>query len=164
MNKIVIVILLMLGLSPAAHACTTCNVELQHAISQSADAAGLFRIFLPFILLALLVGWLYYTNRRRLHLDQKNNNPSTIPLLSATTVIGIGIGGFIDGIVFHQIMQWHSMLSRILPPATWIAKSVNMFWDGIFHIVIYLRQYSITLGPVSSILDSSVYHNYCDDK
>lgn len=56
-----------------------------------------------------------------------------MPLLTATTVIGIGVGGFIDGIVFHQIMQWHSMLSRILPPATWIAKSVNMFWDGIFH-------------------------------
>jgi uncharacterized membrane protein len=24
-------------------------------------------------------------------------------------VLGLGLGGFIDGIVLHQIMQWHNM-------------------------------------------------------
>ena len=48
-------------------------------------------------------------------------------------VLGIGIGGFIDGIVFHQMLQWHEMISNKIPPITLEAKSVNMFWDGIFH-------------------------------
>ena len=48
-------------------------------------------------------------------------------------VLGIGIGGFIDGIVFHQILQWHEMLSNKISSTTYIGKSVNMFWDGIFH-------------------------------
>ena len=48
-------------------------------------------------------------------------------------VLGIGIGGFIDGIVFHQILQWHEMLSNVIPSTNYIGKSINMFWDGIFH-------------------------------
>ncbi|RYZ51931.1 MAG: DUF2243 domain-containing protein [Chitinophagaceae bacterium] len=48
-------------------------------------------------------------------------------------VLGIGLGGFIDGIVLHQILQWHEMLSNKLPPVNLVAKSVNMFWDGVFH-------------------------------
>lgn len=48
-------------------------------------------------------------------------------------MLGIGIGGFVDGIVLHQILQWHEMVSNILPPTTYVAKSANMFWDGIFH-------------------------------
>lgn len=58
---------------------------------------------------------------------------SPVPLTAAATVLGIGIGGFIDGIVFHQILQWHEMISNKIPPVTYITKSVNMFWDGIFH-------------------------------
>ena len=26
-------------------------------------------------------------------------------------VIGVGLGGFVDGILLHQILQWHHMLS-----------------------------------------------------
>jgi uncharacterized membrane protein len=26
-------------------------------------------------------------------------------------LLGIGLGGFFDGIVLHQILQWHHMLS-----------------------------------------------------
>ena len=26
-------------------------------------------------------------------------------------VLGIGLGGFLDGIVLHQILQWHHMLT-----------------------------------------------------
>ncbi|GEO11427.1 membrane protein [Segetibacter aerophilus] len=53
--------------------------------------------------------------------------------MAAATVLGIGLGGFIDGIVLHQILQWHEMLSNKIPATTYIGKSVNMFWDGIFH-------------------------------
>lgn len=57
-----------------------------------------------------------------------------IPFTFASLILGIGIGGFIDGIVFHQILQWHGMLTNQLPPNTVDAKSINMFWDGMFHI------------------------------
>lgn len=49
-------------------------------------------------------------------------------------VLGIGMGGFIDGIVLHQIAQWHNMGSAILPPVTMLAMSRNMVWDGLFHL------------------------------
>jgi uncharacterized membrane protein len=27
----------------------------------------------------------------------------------AGIVLGLGLGGFVDGITLHQIMQWHNM-------------------------------------------------------
>ena len=26
---------------------------------------------------------------------------------------GIGLGGFVDGIVLHQVLQWHHMVSDV---------------------------------------------------
>jgi uncharacterized membrane protein len=49
--------------------------------------------------------------------------------------LGLGIGGFIDGIFFHQIAQWHSMGSTILPPTTVEALTQNMRWNGLFYIL-----------------------------
>ena len=34
----------------------------------------------------------------------------------AGIVLGLGLGGFVDGITLHQIMQWHNMGSAVLPP------------------------------------------------
>jgi uncharacterized membrane protein len=48
-------------------------------------------------------------------------------------VLGLGLGGFFDGIVFHQILQWHNMGSAVLPPTTMEAMGRNMRWDGFFH-------------------------------
>jgi uncharacterized membrane protein len=64
------------------------------------------------------------------------------PLLVAGTMLGIGMGGFIDGILFHQILQTHNMLSAKFP-TTQVADpvqlavnlEVNMFWDGWFHVL-----------------------------
>lgn len=61
------------------------------------------------------------------------------PLVSAGLLIGMGMGGFVDGIVFHQILQLHGMLSARYPktgidPATALVNvEFNMFWDGVFH-------------------------------
>jgi hypothetical protein len=30
---------------------------------------------------------------------------------AASVVLGVGLGGFIDGIILHQLLQWHHMLS-----------------------------------------------------
>ncbi|MGE0759070.1 MAG: DUF2243 domain-containing protein, partial [Pirellulaceae bacterium] len=37
------------------------------------------------------------------------------PLISAGTLVGIGMGGFVDGILFHQLLQSHNMLSARFP-------------------------------------------------
>ena len=55
------------------------------------------------------------------------------PLIAAGTALGIGMGGFVDGIVFHQILQFHNMLSAVRPPSTLVNAEINMFWDGLFH-------------------------------
>ena len=48
-------------------------------------------------------------------------------------VLGIGFGGLFDGIVFHQVLQWHHMLSTPAPPVTVAALELNTLADGIFH-------------------------------
>jgi uncharacterized membrane protein len=60
------------------------------------------------------------------------------PLLAAGILMGIGLGGFADGILFHQILQLHSMLSNKLPRTTVVNLDINMFWDGLFHAFCYL--------------------------
>ena len=52
----------------------------------------------------------------------------------AGVLLGIGLGGFVDGIALHQIAQWHNMGSAVLPPTTMDAMKQNMAWDGWFHI------------------------------
>jgi uncharacterized membrane protein len=55
-------------------------------------------------------------------------------LTSSGFVLGLGLGGFIDGIALHQIAQWHNMGSAVLPPTTMDAMMQNMRWDGLFHL------------------------------
>jgi uncharacterized membrane protein len=67
------------------------------------------------------------------------------PLIAAGLVLGVGMGGFVDGILFHQILQWHNMVSAKYPTAGSVPLTdqdvltlrrnveVNMFWDGMFH-------------------------------
>lgn len=39
-------------------------------------------------------------------------------------LLGLGLGGFVDGIAFHQILQWHHMLSDYGAYATtWPTRS-----------------------------------------
>ena len=56
----------------------------------------------------------------------------------AGILVGVGMGGFVDGIVLHQIFQWHNMVSNWIPPTTMEAMSVNMVWDGVFHAFVWV--------------------------
>ncbi|WP_426061090.1 DUF2243 domain-containing protein [Hymenobacter sp. B1770] len=60
------------------------------------------------------------------------------PLIAAGILLGAGLGGFVDGIVLHQILQWHNMLSAQLPPDTLVRSKVNMYWDGLFHAAVWI--------------------------
>jgi hypothetical protein len=64
--------------------------------------------------------------------------PRHSPMIGAGILIGAGMGGFVDGIVFHQILQWHNMLSAQLPPVDVVSIKVNMLWDGLFHAGVWI--------------------------
>ena len=55
----------------------------------------------------------------------------------AGITLGIGLGGFVDGILLHQIFHWHNMGSAVLPPTTLAAIEQNMAWDGMFHLAVW---------------------------
>jgi uncharacterized membrane protein len=58
---------------------------------------------------------------------------------SAGILFGLGLGGFFDGIVLHQILQWHHMLtSSGYPPDSVRNLEVNTLWDGLFHASTYV--------------------------
>lgn len=61
-------------------------------------------------------------------------------LIRAGLLLGVGLGGFFDGIVLHQILQWHHMLtSEGSHPANTVAGlETNTLWDGLFHALTYL--------------------------
>jgi uncharacterized membrane protein len=68
-------------------------------------------------------------------IQNKMNNK---PLVAAGTLLGIGLGGLFDGILFHQIMQIHSMLSAKLLQDELVNVKVSMFWDGIFSALTWV--------------------------
>jgi uncharacterized membrane protein len=54
-------------------------------------------------------------------------------------VLGIGLGGFVDGIVLHQILQWHHMVSSAGYPPTDVGNlRINVFFDGFFHAMTWI--------------------------
>jgi len=65
-------------------------------------------------------------------------SPHRGALIAAGCLLGAGLGGFLDGIVLHQILQWHNMLSTRIAPVDVVAIKVNMLWDGIFHAFTWL--------------------------
>jgi uncharacterized membrane protein len=54
---------------------------------------------------------------------------------TAAVLLGLGLGGFFDGIVAHQILGWHHMLSSWYPPVTPETLHLNMLGDGLFHLL-----------------------------
>lgn len=71
------------------------------------------------------------------------------PILSGI-FFGLGLGGFFDGIVLHQILQWHHMLTSAGYPANTLDNlEFNIVWDGIFHASTYL--FVVTASPSSGV-------------
>jgi uncharacterized membrane protein len=131
------VFVITIFLSVSASACPFCNQEISQAIFDSQFYPNLLTMLSAFIVIAVVVAVLALLTAKRYRANVSKYptrqilNP--VPLTTTSLILGIGIGGFIDGIVLHQILQWHEMLSNKIPPDNYINKSVNMFWDGIFH-------------------------------
>jgi uncharacterized membrane protein len=58
---------------------------------------------------------------------------------SAGILLGLGLGGFFDGIVLHQLLQWHHLLTSAgYPPDSVDNLKINTLWDGLFHAGTYI--------------------------
>jgi uncharacterized membrane protein len=67
--------------------------------------------------------------------------PATVaprPFVLPAIVLGIGLGGFLDGLVLHEILGWHHMISAVDAPVTVEALRQNVLADGLFHAVAWI--------------------------
>jgi len=54
---------------------------------------------------------------------------------SAGILFGLGLGGFFDGIVLHQLLQWHHMLTSFGYPADNVRNlEINTLWGRYFSL------------------------------
>ncbi len=65
---------------------------------------------------------------------------TSTPLKAPAFVMGLGLGGFIDGIVMHQILQWHHLLTDTgdHPSDTVAGLEANTLADGLFHLATWV--------------------------
>jgi uncharacterized membrane protein len=61
-------------------------------------------------------------------------------ITTAGIFLGLGFGGFFDGIVLHQILQWHHMVSHVddYPTTTVAGLEANTLGDGLFHATTWI--------------------------
>jgi uncharacterized membrane protein len=56
------------------------------------------------------------------------------PLAGTGFFLGMALGGFFDGILLHQILQWHHLLSNVDAARD---MRVQIMADGVFHALMY---------------------------
>ncbi|MCW2241286.1 DUF2243 domain-containing protein [Azospirillum canadense] len=68
-------------------------------------------------------------------------HPSPTPVPSGLSwagyLLGFGLGGFFDGILLHQVLQWHHLLTGLEAPAFRDIR-VQILADGLFHALMYV--------------------------
>lgn len=55
------------------------------------------------------------------------------PSRAAGLLLGLGFGGLVDGILMHQILQWHHLVSSYEDADTVSGLKLNTLADGFFH-------------------------------
>lgn len=107
-----------------AHACPNCatsrTVWSEVLANDPASIGGILTLAF-FVVAGLIVASAQFMHRSRL-------------LFGGALLLGAGLGAFLDGIVLHQVLQWHAMISSVLEPTDLVSSKVNMFWDGVFHL------------------------------
>jgi len=117
--------------------CVSCNPTLQNAVFDDRFLGRLLILAAPLPLVAGGIALVVYAIGKQTQLNGSDRS-AAVRTLAAVMTIGVGLGGFVDGIVLHQVLQWHEMFSNTQPPHTLLDKSVNMFWDGLFHAATWL--------------------------
>ncbi|MDB5747111.1 MAG: hypothetical protein JWP72_1959 [Massilia sp.] len=71
----------------------------------------------------------------------RRSDASAIPHLRSLAwagfLLGFAMGGFFDGILLHQVLQWHHLLS-LVPGEPFRDIKVQILADGLFHVLMYL--------------------------
>jgi uncharacterized membrane protein len=72
--------------------------------------------------------------------SQEGHSPAPAFPKAPGLLLGMGLGGFIDGIVLHQVLQWHHLLTGTgdNPMTTVRGLEDNTFADGLFHLSTWL--------------------------
>jgi uncharacterized membrane protein len=67
---------------------------------------------------------------------RSEKSPAWVPAF----VFGMGVGGFVDGIVLHQLLQWHHLLSHTESgnTKTVAGLELNTLADGVFHSAMWV--------------------------
>ncbi|MEA2322046.1 MAG: hypothetical protein QOD81_1896 [Solirubrobacteraceae bacterium] len=72
---------------------------------------------------------------------QRASPTMTSPPKLPAFLMGIGLGGFVDGILLHQILQWHHMLTGDNggeSMKTVAGLETNTLVDGLFHLTTWV--------------------------
>ncbi len=73
------------------------------------------------------------------------------PSKVAGLLFGLGFGGFVDGILLHQVLQWHHMISHVegYPTDTLAGLEANVLADGFFHVAAWVLVFA---GSVATLV------------
>ena len=84
------------------------------------------------------------------------------PPRTSGLLFGLGLGGFVDGIVLHQILQWHHMVSSVddAPTDTVMGLEVNTLADGFFHLATWLLVVAASITSIRAWRQGRLAPNY----
>jgi uncharacterized membrane protein len=74
-------------------------------------------------------------------MNQPRDPAPVVSVFGPALLLGIGLGGFVDGIVLHQLLRWHHLLSS--RPGSGL--TANLVADGLFHAGTWL---AVVIGLV----------------
>ncbi len=115
--------------------CVSCDLAVQQGIYNKDFLGIMLKIIIPPVVFMIPLIYLYFRSENQTPSLDHYQQPKWIPVAVFSLIIGIGMGGFVDGILLHQLLQWHQMISNQLEPVDLTSKNINMFWDGIFHVI-----------------------------
>ena len=74
------------------------------------------------------------------------------PPRTSGLLFGLGLGGFVDGIVLHQVLQWHHMVSSVddHPVTTVAGLEVNMLADGLYHLATWVLVVAASITTIGA--------------
>jgi len=78
-------------------------------------------------------------------LDDRGARMRTSSWIGWTVLLGVALGGFFDGILLHQVLQWHHFLSLV--PGVDDLR-LQILFDGYFHVFMYLLAVAALWGLV----------------
>ena len=76
------------------------------------------------------------------------------PSRTSGLLYGLGLGGFVDGILLHEVLQWHHMVSSEYPTDTVAGLEVNTLADGLFHVATWFLVLAASIAALVAWLQA----------